>query len=129
MQFHNPGISLKRIKKSSVIVEWLGYGTILQIQHGDFEVPQEQKRQVVDEDRDLMDERVDVLDDVDRMVEMRQIDDEDDIDLDIPDDHGLIVDLEEKFSSVQIKAKPVALNVSELENADNEEGGWQIDKK
>uniref|UniRef100_A0A8W8IV13 RZ-type domain-containing protein n=1 Tax=Magallana gigas TaxID=29159 RepID=A0A8W8IV13_MAGGI len=74
-------------------------------------------------------EQVDVVDAVDRMVEMRQIDDEDDIDVDFPDNYGLPVDLERTFSRVQIKAKAVALNVSEFENADDQGEGWQIDRK
>nr|XP_034329289.1 NFX1-type zinc finger-containing protein 1-like [Crassostrea gigas] len=136
VQFHNPGITLKKIKKSSAIVEWLGYGTILQIEHGDFEVPQEHIRQDVDEDGDLIDElpdeqdeQVDVVDDVDRIVEMRQIDDDDDIDFDFLEDLGLPADVERKLAKLHIKTKAVALNVSEFENAGNEEGGWQIDRK
>nr|XP_034330562.1 NFX1-type zinc finger-containing protein 1 [Crassostrea gigas] len=53
VQIQNPKISLKRIKKSSAIVEWLGYGTILQIEHGVVEFPLEQIRRDVDEDGDL----------------------------------------------------------------------------
>lgn len=137
VRLHDPTISLKQIKNSSAIVEWLGYGTLLQIEHGNFEVPQEQMRQEVDEDGDLVDElqeqeHVDVFDDVDQMVEMRQLDNEDDNEIDLDDleyfsDLG-IPDIERKLANIHIRTKATALNVSEMEvNGDNE--GWQMDRQ
>ena len=135
VRMHDPSISMKKIKKTSAIVEWLGYGSFLQIEHGDIEAAQDQVRQDEDDQGDQndalpddIDEQVDVVDDVDRMVEMRQIDNEDNdnFDFDLLGDFN--PDVERAFAKLQIRTNAVALNVSDFENKGNE-GGWQMDSK
>nr|XP_022287767.1 NFX1-type zinc finger-containing protein 1-like [Crassostrea virginica]XP_022287768.1 NFX1-type zinc finger-containing protein 1-like [Crassostrea virginica] len=128
---HIPSVSSKKIRNSSAIVEWLGYGTILQFENGNTEVRQEQLRlgpNEVDNQNvvlpDNLDEQVNVVDDVDRMVEMRQIEDEDEFDVSFLGNRTQS-EFDEAFAKLQTRAQAIALNVSDIENNVNE-GGWQI---
>ena len=126
-------LSSRKLQNSSAIVEWLGYGTLINVVHGNRDMENVEMREIenaVDEIDIADDGMIEVEDDIDRMMALRDLDaDFDDI-LNSDVDDNSIQDLNALALELRLGRNPVALNVSEIDEKTHEdEGGWQTSKK
>lgn len=142
----NYGFEWNKKKHHSALLEWLGYGEMLLVGEQEEPVGQNENQENVnarhdnvqnqgnnneEEQDELMDEFINVIDELDAEMNMRQLDIED---LDIEeDDDPLVADLQEQLQQVDLGAQRllVALDVSNLDAEDKKPttaGQWQMTK-
>ncbi|KAK3095095.1 hypothetical protein FSP39_010254 [Pinctada imbricata] len=128
-------VSSKRRQRASAIVEWLGYGSLINVLHGDTDIHlhagvemlrmrEAQAAQNDDLDQNSDDGMIDVDDEVDQMASLRELDSIfDDI---LRDSGDSAQRLSAMMTDMNIRHRTVAMSVTNFEHKD--EDGWQISK-
>ncbi|CAG2235699.1 unnamed protein product [Mytilus edulis] len=138
------GYEMHKSKKQSAMLEWLGYGNILTEDPAVEEQQEVQNENNIENDQvndgnqinneenqdDLMDEFINVIDELDAEMNMRQLDIED---LENEEENdALVSEMQQALHDLDVRKPVIALNVSQLDADDKKSNlfeQWQMTKK
>ncbi|XP_071160029.1 NFX1-type zinc finger-containing protein 1-like isoform X1 [Mytilus edulis] len=138
------GYEMHKSKKQSAMLEWLGYGNILTEDPAVEEQQEVQNENNIENDQvndgnqinneenqdDLMDEFINVIDELDAEMNMRQLDIED---LENEEENdALVTEMQQALHDLDVRKPVIALNVSQLDADDKKSNlfeQWQMTKK